>query len=103
MRAGIWRGASLESARATRSRPFVLTAVRYEDKRRANGVATDAAQRMPAANAVDLEMRSRPRSRCTRSLTPCEAAAKAHRGGALEVDRATSADARDEGACRRAA
>ena len=55
------------------------------------------------AIAVLLEVRSDAMSRCTRAFTLCEATAKAPQGGAAEVERATSADTREEGACRRAA
>ena len=75
----------------------------YEEKSTASGAATATVQRSPAAMATDLEIRSPLRSRCTRVWTSCEATAKAQRGGALNVDIATSADAKTGGACLRAA
>jgi hypothetical protein len=63
----------------------------------ASGATTATVHRSPAAIAVPLEVRSEAMSRCTRTFTPCEARAKAQRGGAAEVDGATSADAKQEG------
>ena len=75
----------------------------YEERTTASGAKTATVHRSPAAIAVFLEVRSEAMSRCTRPFTPCEASAKAQLGGTAEVDRATSADAKAEGACRRAA
>ena len=75
----------------------------YEEKSTASGATRAAAQRSPVVAAAVLEIRSGPRSRCTRALTSCEARAKAQRGGAADVDIATSADAKEVESCRRAA